>query len=128
MKELFLKYKNDIILVAVLIAVAATAFVLLPLFQEEGAYAVISVDGLETARYPLDEDLERLIPITQNGSIIGVSNVFVISNGEVRMTEADCPDQICVHHRPISKVGETIVCLPNKVVISIEGEADGIIS
>ena len=45
------------------------------------------------------------------------------------MLEANCPDEICVHHKPISKNGETIVCLPNKVVVviknGIEREVDG---
>ena len=40
------------------------------------------------------------------------------------MKSADCPDQICVHQRAISKNGESIICLPNKVVVSIEGAED----
>ena len=54
----------------------------------------------------------------------------MIENGKVKMKEADCPDQICVHHRAISKNRETIVCLPNKVVVEIvsseESELDSI--
>ena len=33
------------------------------------------------------------------------------------MTEADCPDQLCVHQKAVDAAGGTIVCLPNKVVI-----------
>jgi len=47
-------------------------------------------------------------------------NVLVIENGEASIKSATCPDKICVSHRKISKSGETIVCLPNKVVVEIE--------
>ena len=40
------------------------------------------------------------------------------------MTEADCPDQLCVHQRAISKQKQTIVCLPNRVVVEVIGGED----
>jgi hypothetical protein len=40
------------------------------------------------------------------------------------MTQADCPDKLCVHQKAISATGETIVCLPNKVVVEIAGETE----
>lgn len=46
--------------------------------------------------------------------------IMVIEDGKVYMQEADCPNQICVHHTPISHRGETIVCLPNRIVIEID--------
>lgn len=45
--------------------------------------------------------------------------VLIIKEGEAYMQEADCPNQICVHHSPISHKGESIVCLPNRVIIEI---------
>ena len=45
--------------------------------------------------------------------------VMVIDGAEVYMESADCPNQICVHHSSISHKGETIICLPNRVVIEI---------
>ena len=45
--------------------------------------------------------------------------IMIIKDGEVYMQEADCPNQICVHHAPISHRGETIVCLPNRIIIEI---------
>ena len=44
---------------------------------------------------------------------------LVISDGKADMESADCPNQICVHHSAISHTGETIVCLPNRVVIEV---------
>ena len=51
---------------------------------------------------------------------INESNQIRIQDRTVRMIEADCPDQICVNHLAISRDGESIICLPNKVVIAIE--------
>ena len=45
--------------------------------------------------------------------------ILIIKDGEAYMQEADCPNQICVHHSPISHKGETIVCRPNRVIIEI---------
>ena len=44
---------------------------------------------------------------------------MVISDGKVRVDLADCPDGICVAHRPIFRDGESIVCLPNRVVVTV---------
>ncbi len=50
-------------------------------------------------------------------------NKIVIDDGIVSMLEADCKDQVCVHSKAISKPGESIVCLPHKVVVQINGTA-----
>ena len=43
-----------------------------------------------------------------------------IKDGEADMISADCPDKLCVHQKAISKDGESIICLPNQVVVEIE--------
>ena len=50
------------------------------------------------------------------------TNVMQIKDGKVTMKKADCKDQICADHKAIEKSGETIVCLPHKVVIEIRSE------
>ena len=61
---------------------------------------------------------------------INDTNRLVIRDGSAQMEWADCPDQICVHHRAIHAGGENIICLPNKVVVSVispeESGLDGI--
>ena len=47
-------------------------------------------------------------------------SIRITVNGEVKMTEADCPDHLCMKQKAVDSTGGTIVCLPNKVVI--EGE------
>ncbi len=113
--------KNDIILILVIIVAAV---ILLFAFRQykKGAdaagYAVVKVDGEEFKRYPLDEDRTDVIE-TDYGS-----NYLEITDGVVNMTDADCPDQVCVDMKPISKTGETIVCLPHKLVVEIEGSEE----
>lgn len=51
-------------------------------------------------------------------------NLLSVSDGVVRMEAADCRDQICVHHRPVSRGGESIICLPHKLVVEIQGETE----
>ena len=49
-------------------------------------------------------------------------NILEIKNGMAYVTEADCPDQVCIRMGKISKTGENIVCLPHKLVIQVEGD------
>lgn len=114
--------KNDIILILLLLAAAAAAFTGIRLYQKNStkdAVAVITVDGVEYGRYPLSENHTETIHFDD-----GSYNRFAIQDGYVSMPEASCPDQICVHHSRISKNKETIVCLPDKVVITIENGSD----
>ena len=53
----------------------------------------------------------------------GGYNLLVIKGGEAYISEASCPDGICSSHRPIKHEGRTIVCLPNKVVITVVGQS-----
>ena len=48
-----------------------------------------------------------------------MTNTLTIAERKADMTDADCPDLLCVHQKAISKDGETIVCLPNKVVVTV---------
>lgn len=105
--------KNDWILILFVAAVAGIFLVALLLRPEQAVRRVeISVDGELYGRYDLKEDQEISINET---------NKVEISGGTVKMTWAKCPDQICVHHKEISRDGESIICLPNKIVVSIIG-------
>ena len=77
--------------------------------------------GRATASYPLNKDAVVRLD-NPNGSY----NVLVIENGQADVTEAGCPDKICVMMHPIRYDGESIICLPNRTEIRIEGgEASG---
>lgn len=113
MKPLEKKHRNDIILIAALLAAAGIAFGVIQLGKTRGGYAVVVQDGAETAKYPLSEDIS--VTITSPTGY----NTLVIKDGKADVTDADCPDKLCVNQHSISYNGETIVCLPNKLVVKI---------
>ena len=113
------KTRNDIILGLAVIILAAGIWLATELLKEDGSFAVVTVNGSETARYSLSEDAEIRLE-SENGGF----NILVIKNGKADITEASCPDHVCVDQRSISKTGEAITCLPNKTVITVDGEED----
>ncbi len=113
------KIRNDIILAAVIVIIAVAGLLFISSTKTEGDYVVVKIDGVETERYSLSENTETEITTGKNGEDI---NVLVIEDGKAFVSEADCPDGICKEYRPVSFVGETIVCLPHRVVIEIVAE------
>lgn len=108
--------KNDVILAGGLLLVAFAVMLILSLTKEEGGSVVVKVQGEVYAMYSLSEDRSETI-----GEPGGQYNTLEIKDGRVSMTEASCPDKLCVKHRSIHYSGESIVCLPNKTVIEIQG-------
>ncbi len=108
--------KNDIILVLAIILIAGGVWLGSELLKKDGAVAVVTVNGVETAEYSLSEDREIRLE-SENGGY----NILVIKDGKADVTEASCPDHVCVDQRSISKTGEAITCLPNKTVITVKG-------
>lgn len=107
------KIRNDIIFVAILLSVIGIAIAFMLIFRVEGDTVNVSVDAKTWGEYSLAED--RTVEIKTEQGI----NVLVIKDGTAYVSSASCPDGICSSHRPISYDGESIICLPNKVVISI---------
>lgn len=111
--------KSDLLLLVGLLVFALALFLLLPFFTGgDGNTVDITVDGKPYRSLSLSEDCEF--------SVHGIEgdNLICICGGSVSVTSADCPDLICVRHMPISNAGERIVCLPNRVVISISSDTD----
>lgn len=121
--------KNDLILILMLLVVALVSYLGIGLYQEmntKNGVALVTIDGEEYASYPLTVDATERIEL-EDGSY----NLLVIEDGKADVTEASCPDGICVNHSAIDKRGESIVCLPNKVVVEIingeESEIDFVV-
>ena len=110
------RLRADVLLIAALLVLALGIFAVQRLSREEGALAVVYVNGERTAAYPLSEDTTVTLHAPNGGE-----NVLVIFGGTADVTEANCPDGICVRAKPIRYEGETIVCLPNKTEIRVEG-------
>lgn len=115
------KHKNDILLIAGVLVLALGVWIFTSLTREAGAEVVLSIDGEEVMRLPLGEDRELVIGEGEH------TNTLVIENGEAWVSAASCPDHVCINQGRVSLDGQTIVCLPNKLVVSVTGgEASGI--
>ena len=108
--------KADRILIITVRAAAVLLLAFRHVTRSPGGSVTVTVDGVNAGTWPISEDRE----VTVEG--IGGSNVLVISGGTASVREADCPDGICVKQRPVRYTGETIVCLPHRVVITVTGD------
>lgn len=110
------KTRNDIITVCLLLVLVASALLVFKIAKTQGNSVEVLSGGEVIFSLPLDSDTERVIE-SKNGK-----NILVIKNGKASVRSASCPDKICVNHSAISRSGETIVCLPNELVIRVVGE------
>lgn len=108
------KIRNDLILIISLVAVLLVSLFVYKATRSEGKYVIVSKDGKITDSYSLYNDKTVTLKSVDNKT-----NTLVIKDGKAYIKSADCPDKICVSHSEISKVGESIVCLPHKIVVYI---------
>ena len=103
-KEFLKKIKGDVLILGIILALAFLTWLIPHITEDDtsGSEVVVLRDGNEIGRYSLSAD-----------------NI-ITSGGTVKVTDADCPDQLCVRQRSISKNGESIICLPHKLVITID--------
>ncbi|MCD8047047.1 MAG: NusG domain II-containing protein [Clostridiales bacterium] len=115
--------RSDLLLIGGLIAVGLvlTAFVLLSRMggQSDSLTVVIRQDGEVVATLPLEEDAAYTVQ-REDGAV----NRVVIEDGAVYMEEASCPDRLCVKQGKIRYAGDSLICLPNRVVVEITGQDD----
>lgn len=137
--------KADIILIVGCMLAAALLVVFFIMRRETGSTVHILCDGIELKTLSLDfprpnstETTDGYYLITLNGDVARVEyfvnkpelkiaegtsyNLISVADRTVVMEEADCKDQICVHHKPISSVRESIICLPHRLVVEIAGD------
>lgn len=110
--------KGDLLIFVILMIIGFFTFYN-NFFRDEitGNLAILEIDGEIVEKFNLETDLETYRVETEYGY-----NVLEFADGSVSVVEADCPDQICVHFGWIKTVGQTIVCLPHKLIIRIANE------
>ncbi len=114
--------KNDLYLAA---GILAAAFFLLAVQRfvpaSSGQQVTVTQDGEIAGSYLLAEDKELVFTDADGGR-----NVLVIRGGEAYMKEADCPDGLCMRQKAVSRKGESIICLPHRLVVEVTaGESAG---
>lgn len=111
--------KNDVIFISILaLFCIAVCIAVYKGGGVKGSNVHITVDGKEYGTYSLLE--EQTIVIEQGEA----ENIIEIKDGKAYMVEASCPDQLCVDQNEISFDKESIICLPNKVVLTVSSDAE----
>lgn len=82
--------------------------------------AVIEVDGEIVRVFDLVDDGKTETFRYQDDH--GHENVLVRTGMTVTMTEANCSDQVCVRMAPVDLVGDTILCLPHKMLVEVRSD------
>lgn len=126
--------KYDLIVVAAVLALAAllgVRFWLSPAPESGTLLAVVEIDGAEVDRFTLAQAAEETRTYTNNGVTLTVAPCVTVKRDTetrtqtetagVRVVSSDCPTQDCVHTGQISRAGQSIVCLPAHIVITLAG-------
>ena len=123
MKRDRLLKKADLLLIGgLLLAIGVLLLVLYAPGRHAGETVRVEINGEPADEFPLAVDTVRSY---EDGA--GGVNVVTVAKGRVFVSEANCPSQICVRHRAISRSGESIVCLPHKLVVTVVGrDANGV--
>ena len=108
--------KNDKILIGLLLGMTLVLFLVLFFTRQNtvNGEAVVLIRGREFGRFSLSEDHRIGIP-----GLCGI-NVLTIENGKAWMSEAVCPDKVCMDFGKIHYNTEMIVCRPGGIVVVIE--------
>ena len=106
--------KREFFIITGAVIVSAAVLMIIYIVKAPGSTAVITADGKEIYRTELSGSSREFELAAADGA------VFEINDGSIRIKSNDCPDKICVHTGFISEEGETIVCMPKKLIVTIE--------
>ena len=108
-------HRNDILLAAALLLLGGALALFLWLTRQDGGTVSVQIDGKAVMELPLSEDTRIVLGEGTH------TNTLVIEDGKAQVIEASCPDQICVRQGAVQYAGESIVCLPHKLVVTVQG-------
>lgn len=109
-------YRADILLILSLFLIFLLAIIITSALRTGGEALEITQGGEYLMTVSLAEDGEYKI---------GEGNILVVEGGEAYMKSAECPDKTCISIGRISLVGESIICLPNRVTVTVVGSGGG---
>ena len=113
-----MKKKDLILIVLALVCALALYLVSQITLGAEASSVVVLLDGEEVLRKPLVYSDSYEI-VQEDGS----SNVIRVESGVVWMQEANCRDGLCIRQGKMKNGAKTIVCLPHKLVVKMDGDA-----
>ena len=109
---------DGLVVLAVVLLAGVLVFLLRP-SEGSAVTAVVTLDGAVVAQYRLDQ-LEEPVTLTLEEASYPLT--IQAEHGRIRIAESSCPGQDCVHTGWASRAGQQLICLPNRLVIALEGE------
>ena len=107
--------KNDLIIVVALLIITFILDVFIREISVKTPYKVIvSLNNEIVDEIMIDRNMTKKYSDDSDEF-----NIVVIENQTVYIKEANCHNKKCVNHKPISSVGESIICLPHKFIVEI---------
>lgn len=111
---------RDLILAVSLILIAGGFYIGNRIMNRKPAVIVeVTVDGIMVEELDLSKDGEFVIKGYNGGT-----NTLIIEDGGAYISDATCPDKVCIHQGKVNRSGEMIVCLPNQMIAKIVGEEE----
>lgn len=116
--------KGDLIIAAVILFIVLGSFAGVKIYKGSNTgkqkIAVVKQGDSIIGRFNLDTISEpQYIDVSSE-----YKGVIIVEAGRIRFKEAGCPDQVCVKTGWLTDKGDMAVCLPNRVMIKIEGESE----
>ena len=113
--------KLDFVIIAVLMVLSFLPEIILGASVGKGLNNTITVAGKLYKTVPLSAHTgEDIIEINTKWG----TNIVQVKDNKIGIIDADCPDKVCMNPAYIEKAGESLVCLPHKVMIEIKGELE----
>jgi len=111
--------RADVVLIVTLLLVSGVTLGYLTRFGFAGKHTVVEVDGHRVLELPLDRDVTTSVhgPLGET--------VIAVEDGTVRIVSSPCPHGYCVRMGRLRFAGETAVCVPNHVIVTITGGSRG---
>lgn len=117
-----IKTKTWILIFILVLLVCTAVTVMLYTGAPEASVAEIYQDGQLIKTIDLNQVKEPYSFVIEDES--GGSNTVLVEPGRICISEADCPDQICVHQGWLKDSAAPIVCLPHRLVIQAAGAGE----
>lgn len=114
-----MKIGDKFVIVFIIVSLLFGIFINYVLRRTQEKQLVILSDGEIFMKVPISDrtNLGPILVTSREGFLY-----VVVNEGKVKVIESTCKDKLCIKQGEISKVGESIVCLPNRISISIVGE------
>lgn len=113
------EHKIDLILICSAIIIGVIISLIYFTNQRVGDLVIVKLDNRIIRTYSLNVDMTEIIEVDGQAY-----NTITISDGVVYVSDANCPDKLCMNMGQISSIGQSIVCLPHKLVVTVEGDKD----